>query len=93
MRTLAHVDRKEAENIVRRDLPGVIKEILKRLPFKPPKGLAEQIYDTAFDAMVADVLDGSIAVTPDGRLTSQLVESSGNLSIKLSDAAGNVTTP
>jgi hypothetical protein len=93
MRTLAHVDRKEAENIVRRDLPEVIKEILKKLPFKPPKGLAKQIYDTAFEAMVADVLDGTIALTPDGRLTSQMVESSGNLAIKLSDAAGNVTTP
>jgi hypothetical protein len=85
------VDSKEAEKIVSRDLPGVIAKMLKGLPFKAPDGLAKQIYDSAAPTMVADVLDGTIAVSPEGRLTFDLVQASGKLEFKLSDAAGNTT--
>ncbi len=42
--------------------------------------------------MVADVLDGTIPLTPDGRLTFELVEASGKLGMKLSDSSGNKTS-
>ena len=92
MSKLRRVDRKAAEKIVRRDLPGVIKEMLKRLPFKPPDGLARQVYETSFEGMVTALLDGTIALAPDGPLTSELVESTGTLMFKFRDAAGNMTT-
>jgi hypothetical protein len=85
------MDRNEAEKIVSRDLPGVIAKMLKGLPFKPPDGLAKQIYDSAAPTMVADVLDGTIPLTPEGRLSFELVQASGKLGFKLSDASGNVT--
>jgi hypothetical protein len=85
------VDRNEAEKIVSRDLPGVIAKMLKGLPFKAPDGLAKQIYDSAAPTMVADVVDGTIPLTPDGRLTFELVQASGKLGMKLSDASGNET--
>jgi hypothetical protein len=86
------VDRKAAEKIVRRDLPGVIKEMLKRLPFKPPEGLARQVYETSFEGMVAALVDGTIPFAPEGRLTSELIESTGTVTLKLRDSAGNMTT-
>jgi hypothetical protein len=86
------VDRQTAEKIVARDLPGVIAKMLKGLPFKPPDGLAKQIYASAAPALVADVLDGSIQLTPDGRLTFEAVQASGNLTFKLTDPSGNATT-
>jgi hypothetical protein len=85
------LDRKQAEKIVRRDLPGVIKKMLKGLPFRPPDGLAQQIYDTTFEAMVADLLDGTIMLGPEGRLTAQSLESTGILTFKLKDSDGNLT--
>jgi hypothetical protein len=84
------VDRQEAEKIVRRDLPGVISQMLK--PIRPPHGLVQQIYDSSFEAIVADLIDGSIPLGPDGRLTAQLVESTGKLAIKLKDSSGNITS-
>ena len=86
------MDHNEAEQIVSRDLPGVIAKKLKGLPFKAPDGLAKQIYDSAAPSMVADVLDGTIPLTPDGRLTFELVEASGKLGMKLSDSSGNKTS-
>jgi hypothetical protein len=85
------VDRKEAEKIVRRDLPGVIKEMLKGLPARPA-GLVQQVYDSSFEAMVTNLVDGKIQLGPDGRLTTQLVEASGTFTLKLSDSAGNTTS-
>lgn len=85
------MDRTEAEKIVGRDLPGVIAKILKGLPFKAPDGLAKQIYESVAPTMVADVLDGTIPLSPEGRLTFDLVQASGKLAFKLSDAAGNIT--
>jgi hypothetical protein len=85
------VNREHAEKIVRRDLPGVINEMLKGLPIRPPDGLAQQIYDSSHEAMVADLLDGTIPLGPDGRLTAELVESTGTLAFKLSDSTGNTT--
>jgi hypothetical protein len=86
------MDRQEAEKIVSRDLPGIIAKMLKGLPFKPPDGLAKQIYDSAAPTMVADLLDGTMQFTPEGRLTFELVQASGKLSFKLTDALGNSTT-
>jgi hypothetical protein len=85
------VDRKEAEQIVHRDLPRVIKEMLKGLPIKPPDGLAQQIYDSSFEGLVTDLIDGTIPLMPGDRLTLQLVESTGALAFKLTDASGNIT--
>jgi len=85
------VDRKQAEKVVRRDLPGVIWAMLKGLPFRPPRELEQQIYDSSFEAIVTCLVDGSIPLGPDGRLTAQLVESSGAVTFKLRDSAGNVT--
>ncbi|HEX9476914.1 MAG TPA: hypothetical protein VGA41_09670 [Candidatus Dormibacteraeota bacterium] len=87
------MDREAAEKIVRRDLPGVIKEMLKRLPFKAPDGLARQVYETSFEGMVAALLDGTIPLASDGRLTSELVEATGTVTLKLRDSNGNMTTP
>jgi hypothetical protein len=85
------VDRKQVEKVVRRDLPGVIRAMLKGLPFAPPRELEQQIYDSSFEAVVTCLLDGSIPLGPDGHLTAQLVESSGAVAFKLRDSAGNVT--
>jgi hypothetical protein len=85
------MDRQEAEKIVSRDLPGIIAK-LKGLPFKPPAGLAKQIYDSAAPTMVADLLDGTMQLTPEVRLTFELVQAAGKLSFKLTDALGNSTT-
>jgi hypothetical protein len=84
------VDRKEAEKIARRDLPKVIKEMLKGLPGKPPDGLVQQIYESSFEAMVANLVDGTITLGPEGRLTAQLVESTGTLAFKVKDSGGNI---
>jgi hypothetical protein len=81
------VDREQAEKIVRRDLPRVIKEMLKGIPIRPPDGLAQQIYDASHEAMVAGLVDGTILLGPDGRLTAQLVESTGILAFNLTDSA------
>jgi hypothetical protein len=85
------VDRAEAERIVRRDLPGVIKEMLKGLPMGASRGLVEQIYRTTFEAMVQNLVDGTLPLGPDRRLTSQLAASTGTLSFGLKDSSGNVT--
>ena len=84
--------RKEAEKVVRRDLPRVIKEMLRGMPGRPPDGLAEQIYDTIFEPMVSNLVDGTVPLGPDGHLTLQLVESTGTLSFKLRDSSGNITS-
>jgi hypothetical protein len=86
------VDRKQAEKIVRRDLPRVINEMLKGLPFGPPHALVQQIYDTSFEAMVANLVDGTVQLGPEGRLTAQLLESSGIVAFKLKDSSGNTTS-
>jgi hypothetical protein len=95
-RRLPPVDRKQAEKIVRRDLPGVIKEMLKGLPIYSSLGpvqkiLVQHIYDSSIEAMVANLVDGTIPVGPNGRLTAQLVESSGTFALNLKDSAGNIT--
>ena len=84
------MDRKDAQRIVARDLPGVIAKMLKGLPFKAPDGLTKQIYDSAAEAMVADVLDGTIPLTPEGRLTFEAVQSTGKLTFELSGPEGNI---
>jgi hypothetical protein len=86
------VEREQAEKIVRRDLPGVISEMLKSLPFGPPHELVQQIYDTGFEAMVATLVDGTVHLGPEGRLTAQLLESSGIVAFKLKDSSGNITS-
>ena len=88
---LLSMDRKQAEKVVGRDFPGVIAQMLKSLPFKPPDGLAKQIYDSTAQGMVADLLDGTIPLTTDGRLTFEAVQAAGKLALKLSDAEGNTT--
>jgi hypothetical protein len=91
LRKLRRMDRKEAERIVGRDLPGVIKKMLKGLPIKAPAGLDRQIYDSSFEGLVADLVDGSLQLGRDGRLTSQLLESTGKVAFQFTDAAGNIT--
>jgi hypothetical protein len=85
------VDREEAEKIVSRDLPGAIAEVLKGFPFKPPDSLAQQLYETAAPAAISALLDGTVLATPDGHLTFEAVQSSGKLTFKLTDSAGNAT--
>lgn len=85
------MDRTDAEKVVARDLPGVIAQMLKGLPFKPPDGLVKQIYDAASQGLVADILDGTIPLTADGRLTFEAVQATGKLTLQLSDADGNIT--
>jgi len=55
-------------------------------------GLAKQLYDTSFEAMVANLMDGTVALGPARRLTAQLIETSGTFSIKLRDSSGNTTS-
>ena len=86
------MDRKEAEKVVRRDLPTVIKEMLHGIPGRPPDGLANQIYDTIFEPMISNLMDGTVPLGPDGRLTAQLVDSTGTLSFKLRDSSGDITS-
>ena len=85
------MDRAEAERIVRRDLPGVIKEMLKGLPMGASRDLVNQIYETSFEAMVQNLVDGTLPLGPDRRLTAQLAASTGILSFGLKDSSGNVT--
>jgi hypothetical protein len=86
------VDREEAEEIVRRDLPKVIKEMLKGLPGKSPAGLTLQIYESSFEAIVANLVDGTIPLGPDRRLTAELVETTGTLAFQLKDSNGNISS-
>ena len=65
--------------------------MLKGLPMGAPSGLVEQIYETSFEAMVQNLVDGTLPLGPDRRLTAQLAASTGTLSFGLKDSSGNVT--
>lgn len=66
------MDRSEAEEIVRRDLPGIIVVMLSVMPTAPPQGMAQHIFDSSFEGIVGAILDGTVVLTPEGRLTVRL---------------------
>jgi hypothetical protein len=63
------MDRAQAEAIVRRDLSTVIAAAWALMPVQPPAETYEEMYRQMFDSCVEGILDGTIRLTDDGRLT------------------------
>ena len=73
------MSRAEAEKIVRRDLQGLILAGWASFPVAPPPELLERQYDVMFESCVQAILDGTMRLNSEGRLTIKSAGSRGNM--------------
>ena len=74
------MDRTEAEKIVARDLPGVVLPALAGLPDE----FAAKTYDAMAARFIEGIMDGTVSLTPEGRLSARVGGSA---------AFGNIPNP